>query len=380
MKQGDTMGTKLAIQLTAIWVLSSLFPSSLWAGSAPLLNQGQKWRIGYYEGGAYSEYTRTMGTLVPGLIELGWIKGANPPEYHDNRPKPYWDWLTGCDSPYLSFRAGDSYSANWDDDLREVLREEILNKLKSNSLDLVIAMGTWAGLDLANHNHSVPVMVLSTSDPIGAGIIKSAENSGYEHVTARVDPNRYLRQLRMFHRIVGFETLGVAYENTPVGRTYSAIREVEQISGERGFKTHLCEVIDTTTDTRKSDQSCLDCYRQLAQKSDAVYITALSCVDRQTESIRDLFREARIPSFAMVGSKMVEAGMMLSISSDSGYSELGRYNANKFGEILNGTKPIDLKQLFEDPLDVAVNIETVRQIGFTMPESILKIAAETYEK
>jgi ABC-type uncharacterized transport system substrate-binding protein len=368
------------LQYTTLLLISCIiFASAPYADSTPKLNEGRKWRIGYYEGGPYSDYTDTMRTLVKGLIELGWIKKQNPPDYFKEMTMPYWNWLIHSGSPYLSFRSADGYSADWDDQQRMVIRQALLKKLKAGSLDLVIAMGTWAGLDLANNEHTVPVLVLSTSDPIDAGIIKSADNSGYDHVTARVDPRRYLRQIRMFHRIVEFETLGIAYENTPNGRIYSAVSTVEKIAKERGFKVITCEVLDTTTDTRKSDQSCLECYRQLSQVADAVYVTALSCVDRQTEAIADIFRKARIPSFSMTGSRFVKEGMMLSISSDSGYTKLGQYNAMKFGEILNGTKPMTLNQVFEDPLDIAVNMETVKQIGFDMPQSILNISAEIYE-
>ncbi len=309
---------------------------------------------------------------------MGWIKGENPPELFDEMPKPYWDWLIQCNSPFLSFNADDSYSAGWDDEKRLVIRKSLLKKLKTGALDFVIAMGTWAGLDLANNEHAIPVLVLSTSDPIGAGIIKSAETSGYDHVTARVDPTRYLRQLRMFHRIAGFKTLGIAYENTPNGFFYSAISEARQVAQERGFKLILCEVVDTTADTQKSDRSCIECYQKLSQTAEAIYVTALTCADRQLSSIVDIFRTARVPSFSLLGSKFVKRGIMLSISSDSGYAELGRYNAMKLCAILNGIKPIELNQVFEDPLDISVNMETVRQIGFNMPGNILKIAAEIH--
>ena len=352
----------------------------LWAGSTPVLNNGQKWRIAYYEGGPYSDYTDTMRMFVKGLVEQKWIQGQNLPEIFQEMPKPYWDWLHRCNSPFLSFSEQDAYSANWDDLQRSQIRKTLLKKLKAGTIDLVIAMGTWAGKDLANNEHAVPTMVMSTSDPIKAGIIKNAANSGYEHVTARVDPDRYLRQLRMFHRIVGFQTLGIAYENTADGRLYSSIDEVYQVAGERGFSVISCQVTDTTPDTAMSDDSCLACYRQLARKADAVYVTALSCVDRRVPDIAEVFRAAGIPSFSMLGSKFVQKGLMLSISSDSGYMKLGRYNAMKFGAILNGTPPASLPQVFEDPLEIAVNLETARQIGFDIPGSILKIAAEIYEK
>lgn len=313
-------------------------------------------------------------------MDLGWIDKQDLPEYHGEIEKPYWEWLTRCRSQYLSFEDKDGYSADWNDGQRSLNRKNLIAKLQSGDLDLVIAMGTWAGLDLANNEHGVPVMVLSTSDPVRSGIIASNEDSGYEHVTARVDPNRYGRQIRMFSRIVGFETLGVAYENTPDGRVFSAVEKIRQVAEERDFKVVLCEVEDTNTDADISDRSCFECYRRLAESVDAVYVTALSCVDRQMEEIAEIFRDARVPSFSMTGSLQVKQGVMLSISNDSGYRELGKYNAMKFGEILNGTRPGKLNQLFEDPLDIAINMETVRQTGFEMPESILRIAREVYEE
>jgi len=372
------MKAKVIGYATLIFFLSTVFTSFLFAGNTPRLNKGKKWRIAYYEGGPFSDYTDTMRTIVTGLIELGWIIDKNPPVYHEGMPKPYLNWLIKSNSPYLSFKQEDCYSANWDDQLRLKLRKELLNKLKNDDVDLVIAMGTWAGLDFANNEHTVPVLVLSASDPIGSGIIKSVESSGYDHVTARVDPTRYLRQIRMFHRIAGFSTLGIAYEKTPNGRFYSAINEAETVAKERGFKIILCEVVDSNTDTKTADQSCFECYRRLSQTAQAIYVTALNCFDRNSVSIVDLLRRAHVPSFSMRGSKFVKDGLMLSISSDSGYTELGKYNAMKFGEILNGTKPEKLNQTFEDPLDVAVNVETVREIGFDMPKSILKIATEIY--
>ena len=349
------------------------------ASSLPKLNNGEKWNIAYYEGGPFSDYAETMKVFVDGLMELGWIEPKDLPHYDEEIQMPYWKWLGQCKTSYLNFDNENGFSADWDDQKRVLVRERIIKKLKSGSIDLMIAMGTWAGLDLANHEHSVPVLVLSTSDPVRAGIIKSAKNSGFDHVTARVDPNRYERQIRMFHRIVGFKTLGIAYEDTPEGRVYAALDSAQQIAGERGFKIVPCEVIDANAESERADQSCFECYEKLAKACGAVYVTALTCVDRKTQEIARIFRRAKTPSFAMVGSRFVREGMMMSISSDSGYTALGRYNAKKFGEILNGTKPRTLSMVFEDPLDIAINMETVRQIGFKMPESILQIASEVYE-
>jgi ABC-type uncharacterized transport system substrate-binding protein len=358
-----------------------LLPEYLRAKTNPILNDGKKWRIGYYEGGPYTDYVTTMQTLIMGLIKLGWIQDSHITAIEGEIPKPYWEWLTRAHSKYLSFRPQDGYSANWEDSKRARHKSEIMSKLINKRLDLIIAMGSWAGQDLANNQHAIPTVVLSTSDPIKAGIIKSAEDSGYDHVTARVDRDRYLRQVRMFHRIARFKRLGVVYEDTPLGRVYSALDEVQRAATERGFELVTCGALDNNTDDiNEANQSCLECYRRLTTQADAIYVTALNCVDRLMNPLSELFITNRIPSFSMPGSKLVEKGLMISISSDSGYESQGIYNASKIAAILNGAKPRSLSQKLSDPLDIAVNVDTVRRIGFKMPPSIFKIAHEIYGK
>ncbi len=361
-------------------LMLSLQSAELFAQTAPILNNGKKWRIGYYEGGPFSNYADAMRTLIQGLVSLGWIAEADIPTLSGDIKKPYWDWLTQRRSRFLSFKPEDAFTADWNPSKRADIRKEMTAKLQAKSIDLVIAMGTWAGQDLANDDHAVPVMVMSTSNPVQAGIIPSVDDSGRDHVTARVDPDRYLRQVRMFHRIVGFKKLGLAYENTPDGKIYAALDDVYRAARERNFKVVTCEVTDTTDDLELSRQSCMSCFRELARSADAVYLTSLTCVDAHVSEVADLFNKAKIPTFSIAGSKWVKNGVMLSISKGSGDTGIGLYSATKFAKILNGVKPGDLDQTFEDPLDIAVNMETVRQVGFDMPENILRIANEIYDR
>ena len=75
-----------------------------------------------------------------------------------------------------------------------------------------------------------PTLGLSSSVPLSAGIIKSVEDSGFAHLHATVDPFQFERQIRVFHEIVGFEKIGVAYEDTVSGRSYAAIETIEKLS------------------------------------------------------------------------------------------------------------------------------------------------------
>ena len=180
----------------------------------PVTNEGKKWRIGYYEGGEYYDYKGVFVATLKGMMNLGWIEHAEIPVDKGEQTDTIWKWLaTHAKSDYVEFVADAHYSAKWDAKLRKQMVEGIIKRLnEQKDIDLMIAIGTWAGKDLANNRHHTPTVVLTASDAVGAGIIKSTEDSGYDHVQAHVDPSRYERQIRIFHDIVGFKTLGVAYE------------------------------------------------------------------------------------------------------------------------------------------------------------------------
>ena len=351
------------------------------SGVDPITNHGRPWRIAYYEGGAYIDYGDCMRAIIHGLMELGWIENAPLPKLTSDTSKPYWDWLVNeSQSRFLRFQSEDAYSALWSNEKRLATKKVVLNKLQSGQIDLIVAMGTWAGQDLANNQHHVPTTVVSTSNPLQAGIIKSVGDSGYDHVTARVDPDRYLRQIRMFHRLAVFDRLGVIYEDTPDGRLFSALPDLETVAAQRGFELVRCRIDDSNVNREVAGQDCLACIRKLASDADAVYLTALLSIDEKIDAIVEILREQKVPSFSMIGSKYVEKGVLMSISTDEGYRAQGLYDAKKIARILNGARARDLKQTFADPLDIAINMKTVRDIGFAIPGSMLRIAHEIYDE
>src|SRR5690606_4444745 len=120
---------------------------------------------------------------------------------------------------------------NFDNDKRPQVRAAILDRLQTrHDLDLIIAMGTWAGQDMRAIGPPIPTIVGSTSDPLAAGIADSIQDSGRDNLHTRIEPQRYQRQLRLFHEIVPFKRLGIVYEDSEAGRTYAGLKAVEQVS------------------------------------------------------------------------------------------------------------------------------------------------------
>lgn len=343
---------------------------------------GSPWRIGYVESGDYADYPITLGEIADGLQSLGWLR------FQDSRPdglsgQALWQWLAeNVDSKHLEF-VPDAYwqPGNFDADKRGPMRAAIAARIQEkHDIDMIIAMGTWAGQDMRKLGPPLPTVVGSTSDPVAAGISDSVQDSGRDHLHARIEPERYQRQLRLFREIVPFKTLGIVYEDSPEGRTYGALAAVEQVSKELNFEVVHCHARSSSVSTEAAVANAVKCYEDLAAKHvDAVYVTTHRGVNSDSIArITKLLGQARIPSFSMAGSRQVESGILLSLAQ-ADVSYVGLFHAETMARIFNGAKPRELSQVWIDPPKIALNLATARTIGFDPPVDILLAADEVYE-
>jgi len=352
--------------------------------TTPRTNKGKKWRIGYYEGGPYINYPLNLRALIKAFAELGWVKKTEFPTPKDETDsRELWVWITkNVKSDYLRFLPDAYWSYNWDDTLRNKTKRLALERLKNKkNVDLMLAMGTKAGQDLVNNEHSVPTIVMSSSNPLRSKIIKSINDSGFDHVNARVDPTRYERQIRIFHDIIGFRKLGIVYEmDTVDGRTYAAINDVETVAKELGFEIVACHAPFSNIAKEEAEKAVLKCITELAPKIDAFYFTVHRGMSlKNMPKLLAPLNERKIPTFSQVGTREVKHGALLSIAR-AGFKYIALFHAETIAKIFNGAKPRDLEQVFEDPPRIAINLKAAQTIGFDPTVEILGAADEVYEE
>ncbi|WP_320044902.1 ABC transporter substrate binding protein [uncultured Desulfobacter sp.] len=347
----------------------------------PSTNNGKKWRIGYFEGGEYINYQLNFLGIVRGLMDMGWMEKNKIPDQPGEQTAQLWQWLANSTvSRYIEFVKDAHYTGNWDTPRIEKMVPQIISRLNSKKdIDLIIAAGTKAGLKLATNAHKVPTLVISTTDPLAAGIIESVEDSGFDHVHARVDPYRHERQIQLFHDIIKFNKLGIAYMDTDQGRSTAALDSVKKVADERGFKIVPCFTTDESADVRKDEESVKRCFAALGKSTDAIYVTTQNGVN--ADSIPELVSIAnkyRIPTFTQSHSEQVKYGFLMSISR-ANFQYVGRFYAKTMAKIFNGAKPRNIGQLFEDPPKIAINLKTAELIGYDPPVDVLSAADEIFE-
>lgn len=365
-----------------IFFISIGLTDAMAAQTSPTLHNGKKWRIGYLEGGPWPDYQETLIETLKSLANMGWIQKFDLPELEDKEDtRMLWKWLShNVKSRYLDFSEDAYWSSDWDDNLRGKNKQACLERLGGKKIDLMFALGTWAGLDLANDNHRVPTIIMSTSDPIAAGIIKSAEDSGFDHVTAECDPTRYLRQIRLFHDIIQFKRLGIIYEDTPDGKAYSNLEDLRRVAKEREFELVECIAPDTNITEDEAVRAYVDCSEKIAPAIDAFYFGAHRGADPEniSKSLAPLLKH-KVRTWSNWGITHVRNGVLLSIGRKN-FKLPGKFYADHLAQIFNGAKPRELNQVLKEELTLAINLETAGIVGYKPPKNLMKIIDVVYEK
>ena len=222
------------------------------------------------------------------------------------------------------------------------------------------------------------VFSMSVTDAVQAGIAKSLKDSGRDNLHAQIDPERYKRQIAVFHDIFGFKKMGIPYEDTPEGRSDVSLAAIESAADELGIELVRC----TTALNVPPDQSFANlkqCVSKLAKTSDAVYLTTNSGMqwNRMRELLQPLI-EAGVPSFSQSGIEETKLGVLMSLSQSS-FSSEGRFGAEAIVKVMDGIRPRDVGQVFDSAIGLAINLEMARLIYWDPPFEILLAADAIYQ-
>jgi ABC-type uncharacterized transport system substrate-binding protein len=371
----------LAIGLGIIWLAAAINPAG--AAENPGPQSGEKaWRVIYVEGGPYRDYHQIFLGLLQGLYELNLLSELPPPEEEGIEDSSLlWQWLAEK-SPGLGleFPADGFYSAAWDPGRLAEYKEEILSRARAGEVDLILAFGTAAGLATINDEHRVPTLSISVTDPVGAGLSLSAEDSGRDHVHAQVVFGAIEYQLAMFHNIFGFQTLGLPYDSTSDGRRSMGIPTVEKIAAERGITIVPCLAELEIEDFEESARNLKDCLDFLAPRSEAIYLPINNGLqpEHMASLLEPIIAHQR-PSFSQTGPEDTRLGVLLSMG-ETDFINSGRFEAEALKKILNGATPRSLNQLYLPPLTMALNLKMARLIGWNPPFEVLAAMDELYNK
>ena len=321
-------------------VLSILFVVVLLAVAviAEAQQPGKVPRIGYVDSSTASDSTVRLEAFLLEMRKLGWIEGKNIA---------------------IEYR----YAEGKRDRFPELLAE--LVRLK---VDLIVVEGTGLALAAKSATTTIPIVVTTVGDPVGAGLVASLARPG-GNVTglASLSPELNTKRLEILKDAVS--------KLTRVGLISSALGVAAEIQLKElrpaalALKLKL-EVIDAQPD-RKGLESAFETAKQ--KQVNAVMIQSTRPFSAERKRIVELAGKYRLPAI-YAQKEYVDEGGLMSYGTD--FIDLYRRAAVYVDKILKGAKPADLPVQQATKFEFVINLKAAKQIGLTIPVRVLERANE----
>jgi ABC-type uncharacterized transport system substrate-binding protein len=314
--------------------------AALAASAARAQTTGKTYRVGLLgSGGPIADASPMGGALIKGLAAKGYEIGKN---------------LT------IARRGAEGHIERL---------PQLVGELAAANVDVISTTG-YPAARAAKEATTIPVVAINAGDPVGTGLVASLARpgghlTGISDVSAEVTPKRLelLKQLVPMLRRVA-----VLWNANDLGMT------LRYKASETGAQALGIEI--QPLGVREPDDFAQAFAAIEAQKPDAILMVTDSLTLLNRKRVFEFAAAHRLPAIYEIGA-FVRDGGLISYGPDEAES-YGRWAA-LVARILAGAKAGDLP--FEEPTKfaLAINLQTARALGLTVPPLLLAQADEAIE-
>jgi putative ABC transport system substrate-binding protein len=242
---------------------------------------------------------------------------------------------------------------------------ELAAELVRLKVDIIMVAGGDSWIRAAkNATKTIPIVMMGAgSDPIGAGLIESLARPG-GNVTGVTNLTGELggKRLELFKEAVP-KVARVAVLYDPA--TQASVLDVKEVlpaaARALGLTVRLWEV--RAADGFEKVFAALN-----KERPDGLYVSPGPLTLANRKRIADFALKSRLPSM-YVRREFVDAGGLMSYGAD--LADSYRRVAYYVDRILRGAKPADLPVEQPTKFELMFNLKTAKQIGLTIPQSML---------
>jgi ABC-type uncharacterized transport system substrate-binding protein len=265
----------------------------------------------------------------------------------------------GYQAEYVVMNAGQDRG-----ELGRLLREDLKPKL--DGLDYVYVFGTTATLATrVIVQDKVPLIYNVVADPVGAGIVKSADTSG-GNVAGVTNEIPLGFQLETALKVIPIRRLGVFFN--PREKNSMLVRDKIQTLAAP-LKIEIVDLRSPPAQDMLHEN--LKKLRDGSLAVDAVYLPADSFIVSNAKLLGEELRTAKVKSIGAIET-YVERGALLGIVPE--YQELGRLAASIVHRHQGGQRLQDMPVLGDREPVLMINGGTSRALGVTIPDAVRKRA------
>jgi putative ABC transport system substrate-binding protein len=243
-------------------------------------------------------------------------------------------------------------------------------ELVQDRVTVIAAAFLPAALAAKAATQTIPIVFLSGSDPIGAGLVSSI-NRPTGNVTGIAPMFTLLggKNLEFLHELVPKATVIGALAKPSNPNAEHQLSDLQSAAHRLGLEL----IVFGADDERELDSS----FAMMAQRRiGGVMITADGFLIGQQDQIVALAARYGLPAMYPLSQYVLAGGLM---SYGANLSDSYRQTGIYVGKILGGTKPADLPVLQPTKVELVINVKTAKALGLTVPPTLYALANEVIE-
>ena len=266
-----------------------------------------------------------------------------------------------------------------DDDIEIVVRgaEGHLERLAALAAELVrlspdvIVAAAPAGVAAARQATStIPIVMVNIADPIAAGFVASLAHPG-GNVTGLAN----LAQTTTGKRLELLKTIAPSARRVAILLDPGNPGNVNQLQAAQQAAPSLG--IEALRVEAASTDAVPGAFAAIAREhADAVFVADDPVFFLHQEKTVQLMRDSKLPAIFQSRGYVDIGGLM---SYGTNFADLYRHAAYYADKILKGAKPADLPVQQPTTFELVINLKTAKELGLTVPQSILAGADEVIE-
>ena len=234
-------------------------------------------------------------------------------------------------------------------------------------VDCIIAITTPAALAVKNATTTIPIVMTTAIDPVGAGLVASlARPGGNVTGNAILYAELSTKRLEFLKDVVPGLSRVVVLWNAANPANASVWHETQAAAGALGLLLHAQDV--------RGAQDFEGAFARTAQAHpDALLVLDDAFINMHRQRIAEFATQQHLPSVFAARESVVAGGLM---SYGPSLPDLFRRAATYVDKILKGAKPADLPMEQPMKFELVINLKTAKALGITIPPHLLVLADE----
>jgi len=239
---------------------------------------------------------------------------------------------------------------------------ELAAELVRLKVDAIFTGGTRTILAAKEATKTIPIVFVSTSDPIGTGIVASlAQPGGNMTGMSLLASDLWPKRLELLKEIFPKLSRAAMFWNKSSAGMGLEAKATQEVAGSLGV---------TVQDRGVKDPSEIEVvFEAMSKDRPDAFLALMDLSLRSSEKrILDFLAKNRLPAI-FENKEMVERGGLISYGPN--YADVFRRVAIQMDKILKGAKPADLPVEQPTKFELVINLKTAKQIGLTIPPNVL---------